>query len=119
MNAQEKTEKLVEKGLKILEDLCVKFLFSGKEKMTYVCFDIPNSKYMAVIKVFRDYIETKKWRVGVGVMEEGTDKILEVYMEKLNNDIEVIEYLHKSETKTEILAQIIRLNEKAPDSLDF
>ena len=50
---------------------------------------------------------------------EGTDKILEVYMAKPMDNAEVIDYLCKPETKTEILKEIIRLNEKAPDSFDF
>ena len=115
---QKKMKILLENSCKVLEEFCTK-LFASKNESTFVCFDIPSSKYMAVIKVTKNYVGEKKWRVAVGVMEESTNKILEVYIAKPMNDEEIIEYFRKSETKEEILTQIIELNEKAPDSFDF
>ena len=114
---QKVLEKLVEKSLKALEERCADF-FVSKYKETFVCFDIPNSEYMALIKVMKDYAEIKNWRVAVGVMKEGTDKIVEICSMAMYDD-EVIEYLRKPETKSEIFTQIIELNEKAPDSLGY
>lgn len=115
---QKKMKILIEKSFKVLEELCTK-LFTSRKESTFVCFDIPGSKYMAIIKVTKNYVSEKKWRVVVGVMEESTNKNLEVYADKPMDDEEIIEYFRKSETKEEILTQIIELNEKAPDSFDF
>ena len=118
--ALETTEELnilIERSLKYMEEHCRQF-FTSSDKTFFVCFDIPSSEYMAVIKITKNYYGEKKWRVVVGVMREGTDKIVENYLSAMDDE-EVVEYLRKPETKAELFEIITRLNEKAPDSLDF
>ena len=117
--SESKIEKLVGKSLNALEGLCTEDLFARKNKIIFVCFDIPKSKYTAMIKIFKNDYGEEKWRVSVVVFEEGSDEILEIYIAKIMTDDEVIKYFRKVETKAEILKTIIELNEKAADSFDF
>ena len=117
LKAAEDMNILIERSLKYMEETCPKF-FASKDETFFVCFDIPNSEYMAVIKITKNYSGEKKRRVVVGVMKEGTDKIVENYLRAMDDE-EVVEYLRKPETKAELFEIITRLNEKAPDSLDF
>lgn len=86
-------EVLIKKSLKVLEESCAE-VFAGKQKSAFVCFDIPHSEYMAVIQVMKNAYGEKKWRISIGVMLEGDDKLLQVYTPAMN-DNEVIEYFHK------------------------
>ena len=104
----EQIKKLVDKSLKVLLD--------KNQFPQYVVFDIPKSKYMAIINIQKDAITNVKWRINVGVMIEHTDKVIQHFGSALTKQ-EVLDYLNSQEAREEIFKSVKELNEIAPDRL--
>ena len=104
----EQIKKLVDKSLKVLLDT--------NQFPQYVVFDIPKSKYMAIINIQKDAITNVKWRINVGVMIEHTDKVIQHFGSALTKQ-EVLDYLNSQEARDEVFKSVKELNELAPDRL--
>ena len=71
----------------------------------YVVFDIPKSKYMAIINIQKDAITNVKWRINVGVMIEHTDKVIQHFGSALTKQ-EVLDYLNSQKARDEVFKSV-------------
>lgn len=103
-NADDLIRKLIEK--------CCKVLLEHKKFPAHICFDIPNSSYLAHILITKDLVNEGEWRLQVGVMEDGCDKMFSIF---LNHDMKenLLELLKSSQIKNEIFDEVKRLHARA------
>ena len=103
-NSDDIIRKLIEKACQVL--------IEEKKFPAHVCFDIPNSSYLAHIFLTKDLIHEDEWRLQVGVMEDGYDKMFSIF---LNHDMKenLLELLKSSQIKNEIFDSIKSLHVRA------
>ena len=114
--AEETMKRLINKCLEQLIEMSKEHLTEKEKRPFFVVFDIPKSKYMAIIKIFRDPITKIKWRMSVGVMIEHTDKIIE-HIGSARDKEDLLSYLNSQEARNDVFKSVKELNEIAPDKL--
>ena len=115
-NTEESMSFIIDKCLVHLKKMCIEHLTPKQRKNIFVAFDIPDSKYMALIKVMRSYTVPNEWRMATGVMIEHTDKILEYYGKSMSKE-QILQYLESQEARDKIFKDVTELNKLAPDRL--
>ena len=101
LNADDTIRKLIEKVCKIF--------IEEKNFPSHICFDIPNSSYLAHIIITKDLIHEGEWRLQVGVMEDGYDKMFS-YMFSHYTKEKLLEELATEKMKTEFFDTIKSLH---------
>ena len=98
--------------IKILIDKCCKVLIENKKFPNSVCFDIPRSPHLAYINITKDLIHEGEWRLQVGVMEDGSDKMFSIF---LNHDTKenLLELLNSAQVRDEIFDAVKSLHARA------
>ncbi len=89
--------ELIEKACKVLID--------NKNFPARVCFDIPNSSYLAHIIITKDLIHEGEWRLQVGVMEDGYDKLFSCFLSHDTKE-KLLEELNFEQTKDSVFDTI-------------
>lgn len=89
---------------KLIERSC-SLLVENKKFPAHVCFDIPNSSYLAHILITKDLIHEGEWRLQVGVMEDGYDKMFSCMFSHYTKE-KLLEELATEKMKAEIFYTI-------------
>ena len=94
------TRKLIEKACKVL--------IEDKKFPANVCFDIPNSSYLAHVIITKDLIHEDEWRLQVGVMEQDSDKMFSCFLNHCPKE-KLLEELNSEQTKVVIFDTIKKM----------
>lgn len=106
---ESKTKNLnTDDTIRILIEKACKILIEDKNFPAHICFDVPNSSYLAHIFIIKDLIHEGEWRLQVGVMEEGYDKMFSCLFSHYSKE-KLLEELNSEQTKTEIFDTVKNL----------